>query len=265
MTRAWVAWTQSGFATIRGFRLLVFSAGLVFGCAMAQASPRVDPIVAKQEISEPGSGQPVSSDPVSDEIARDPEFGVTARYFGLQRQVLMYQWSRAGDGYSRSWSESWLDSAQFAPGHDNPAKLPLKSDRWIAGDIRIDGKPLDARVIAELGEWKSFRPNFSTLPANLAATFQPEGDGLGSAENPMDPQVGDLRIRWRELMLPSLAGRVVLQDGRWVLGPQAQGAQTISQESVGKGHGLLIGIGLLIVLLALAVIYRRHRHKPDNR
>jgi uncharacterized membrane protein YecN with MAPEG domain len=70
-------------------------------------------------------------------------------------------------------------------------------------------------VIEQFGQWRQFRPNFSALPGNLAATFQPEGDGLGSAENPLDPQVGDLRIGWRELTLPALQGRVALERGTW--------------------------------------------------
>jgi uncharacterized membrane protein YecN with MAPEG domain len=80
----------------------------------------------------------------------------------------------------------------------------------------LDGKPLDRSVIEQLGQWRLFRPNFSALPGNLAATFQPEGDGLGTAENPLAPQVGDLRIGWRELTFPPLEGRVLLRDGVWI-------------------------------------------------
>ena len=68
-----------------------------------------------------------------------------------------------------------------------------------------------------LGEWKPFRPSFNALPGNLAATFQPQGDGLGPAEDPMAPEVGDLRIHWRELRLPPLGDRIVLEAARWHL------------------------------------------------
>lgn len=237
---------------------LLVTAWLVLGNAAAREPSREDRVVAA-----PTSTQQPSSEPVFDEVARDPAFGVTARHFGLERQVWMYQWRREGETYSQAWSESWLDSGGYAPGHENPPQLPLRSKRWIASGIRIDGKPLDASVLRELGEWKPFRPNFSALPANLAATFQPEGDGLGSAENPLDPQIGDLRIGWRELHLPPLAGRIVLEDGRWVPGPQPRDAQDGSSEHIGGGYGVPIGIGVLVVLLALAVHrYRRH-HKPD--
>ena len=261
MKPAGAAWKLPGVATVRG-PMPVATVWLLLGCAIAQASPPGDPVAVQQGVAQPDPGIRVPK-PCFREVARDPIWRERAS-FGLQRQVRMYQW-QAGDGYSRIWSESRLDSTRFAPGHENPASLPLHSERWVAGDIRIDDKPLDPAVIAELGEWKPFRPGFSSLPANLAATFQPEGDGLGTAQNPMDPQIGDLRIRWRELVLPSLAGRVVLQGGRWVLAPQAHGVQTVSQEHIGKGHGLSIAIGLLIVLLALALHHRQHRRsKPDK-
>jgi hypothetical protein len=153
--------------------------------------------------------------PVTDEVVRDAEFGVTARHFGLERRVAMYQWARRGTGYARVWSEAPIDSSGFDPGHANP-RFPLEAARWLA-PVAIDGRPLDEEAMRRVGEWRVFRPNFSALPGNLAATFQPEGDGLGSAENPLAPEVGDLRIHWRELVLPPLEGRVELRDGRWRL------------------------------------------------
>src|SRR3546814_5316049 len=51
----------------------------------------------------------------------------------------------------------------------------------------------------------------------MPATFQPEGGGLGSAENPLAPEVGDLRITWRAFKRPPLADRLELRDGKWTL------------------------------------------------
>jgi uncharacterized membrane protein YecN with MAPEG domain len=153
-------------------------------------------------------------EPVSDEVVRDREFGVSARHFGLERRVEMYQWRAKDGGFERVWSEAPIDSSGYAPGHENP-EFPLRGRRWLAERVTLDDKPLDRSVIEQFGQWKVFRPNFSALPGNLAATFQPEGDGLGSAENPLDPQVGDLRIGWRELTLPALAGHVSLERGTW--------------------------------------------------
>lgn len=152
-------------------------------------------------------------------LLRDVEFGVVARAPGLERRVEMLQWTRTPEGYVHVWSDEPIDASAFAPGHANPVAWPLPGRRWLARSVTLDGRPVDPQVIAALGEWRDFRPSFDALPGNMSATFQPEGDGLGSADNPLAPQVGDLRIRWRQLVLPPLQGRVVLRDGRWQLAP----------------------------------------------
>jgi LPXTG-motif cell wall-anchored protein len=136
--------------------------------------------------------------------------------------------------------------------------------------VTLDGKPLAGSAVARLGEWRSFRPNFSALPGNLSATFQPEGDGLGSAENPLDPQVGDLRITWRELVLPPLQGQVVLRDGEWVLpgAPETAAASedidTIDDARTSSAMHWLLAGGLLLLLAAVLAIFRRRRAQPPG-
>lgn len=152
----------------------------------------------------------------------DGEFGVGTHKFGLDRRVEMFQWLRSGDDrYERAWKAALVDSSGFAPGHENPPSIPLDSRRVWAQDATLDGRPIDVGVLKVLGRWEDFRPNFSRLPGNLSATFQPDGDGLTSSENPLDPQIGDLRVTWRELVLPPLAGRVRLVDGTWQLAPRS--------------------------------------------
>lgn len=162
--------------------------------------------------------------PQPDKSVRDGEFGVIARHLGLERHVEMLQWQRTTSGYAKVWSERPIDSSSFAPDKRNPGVFPLHGKRWMASVVRIDGKPVDQLVIVQRGVWQDIRPSFSALPANLAATFQPEGDGLGSAENPLEPHVGDLRIRWRDLVLPTLDGQISLRDGRWQLLPEVRTA-----------------------------------------
>jgi hypothetical protein len=210
------------------------------------------------------AAQELAGEPVSDEVVRDAEFGVVARHFGLERRVAMYQWRSEASGYERAWSEQRIDSATFAPGHDNPA-FPLRNRRWVAGVVTVDGKPLAAGVIERLGEWRPFRPNFSALPGNLAATFQPEGDGLGSAENPLAPQVGDLRIHWRELTLPPLEGRIVLKDGRWQLRPgyKPEAIPAVDPQPRYRAPWLFGG-SAIAVLLGIAIARRRRKRvEPD--
>ena len=188
---------------LRGLAALALAAGCLFGSAsFGQAT-------APQEAD-------AAAMPRGNDGAGDPVFRVGGRELGLERVVEMYQWTEVGGGYSQAWSSVPIDSSAFAPGHENPP-FPLQPDRWLPGAITVDGHPLDPSVVKALGEWREFRPGFSALPGNLSATFQPEGNGLGSAENPLAPQVGDLRVHWRELVLPPLGERIELRDGRWQL------------------------------------------------
>lgn len=212
-------------------------------------------------------------EPVSDEVVRDREFGVSARHFGLERRVSMYQWHAKDGGYEQVWSESPIDSSGYTPGHENPA-FPLRGRRWLADRVTLDDKPLDRSVIEQFGQWRLFRPNFSALPGNLAATFQPEGDGLGSGENPLDPQIGDLRLGWRELTLPPLQGRVSLERGTWfpIAGDPADAAMPApAMPAYSNGASalpipritLLFAGVLTLLLLALSANVSRWRRRAQ--
>lgn len=226
-----------------------------------------------------GDGEPLG-EPRPGKSLSDRDFGVSTRQFGLDRRVEMYQWRRdfavaaQGEGYQRVWNAAPIDSAGFGAGHVNPPRLPLENKRWWSQSATLDGKPLGDEVLRAVGEWRVFRPNFSRLPANLAATFQPEGDGLGSSENPLDPQIGDLRVTWRELRLPPLEGKLVLRDGVWHLRPEAIAAAL--NPSPGRERALVAGPEpedrrwspgwfALAVVLALGLLYRlrkRRQRKP---
>lgn len=222
------------------------------------------PVGAMAQDDGPGVPQP-------DRSVRDREFGVVARHYGLERRVEMLQWQRTPGGYAKTWSEVAIDSAGFAEGYRNPGAFPLQSRRWTASRITIAGKPLDPAVVSQLGEWRVFRPSFSALPANLAATFQPEGDGLGSADNPLDPHVGDLRIHWRELVLPPLDDRIALRDGRWqlVAPPAPPDAPPTALAPGGAARGVHTHrawwFGGAFVVLMAALAARRRRNRIRNR
>lgn len=208
-----------------------------------------------------------------DRALRDPDFGVETRHPGLQRHVEMYQWTRDGSGYALAWRGARVDSSGFAPGHENPRSMPLREREWRA-PVRLDGRRVPDGIVFAQGRWKPFRPNFSALPGNMSATFQPEGDGLGSAENPLAPRVGDLRVTWREFVLPPLAGRLVLRDGEWRLPdgvpddaaaapppPRPARAQAPQPGDEGLPRWLWAAAPLLVLLLGVAVVRRRAKRR----
>ncbi|MFC3717126.1 TMEM43 family protein [Luteimonas soli] len=217
--------------------------------------------------AQPRDGDGLPGEAQVGEVLRDPDFGVTTRQAGLQRHVEMYQWTRDGSGYALEWRGARVDSSGFAPGHENPRQIPLREREWRA-PVSLDGRPVPGDVLAALGKWQQFRPNFSALPGNMSATFQPEGDGLGSAENPLAPQVGDLRITWRSLVLPPLAERLVLRDGEWTLrettaapaiaGPDARaGVQPQRQSPRWPAWLLFAAAAAAVIVLGLVIARRR--------
>lgn len=237
---------------------LVFAGAAMAQAPTAQVAPRGEPEVQG--------------------TLRDADFGVRKRAAGLKRQVEMYQWQRAGAAYATVWSAQRIDSSRFDPAHANPGSFPIRTRYWIATQLRLDGKPLGEDVLKEYGRWRAFRPGFSALPGNLAATFQPEGDGLSSSENPLDPQVGDLRITWHALELPPLAGKVALENGTWVPVAQApaaavpapgqNGAGAVPARAPAAGGGRppwawLLGAGLAALALVLA-LRARGRTRPKT-
>lgn len=210
--------------------------------------------------------------PKPGKTVRDSDFGVSTRQFGLERQVEMFQWRADGDGYQPVWNGGRIDSSSFAEGHENPPEMPIESRRWWAEGVTLDGKPVDPQVLRSLGTWQRFRPNFSRLPANLAASFQPEDDGLGSSENPLAPQVGDVRVRWRELVLPTLAGKLELRDGVWKLTPEAAVAparvqpliEIVDATSLPTSEWWVWLAAVVAVLAGVWLIARRNRRSRQD-
>lgn len=234
---------------------------------MSRAAWRAGLLLATTAVFPAAAQQAPMGAPQPDKTLRDPEFGVVARHLGLERQVDMLQWQAAGSVYRRVWSPVAIDSSPFPPGNKNPGALPLQGRRWLARTVTVDGKPLDPEVLRTLGEWRDFRPSFSALPGNLAATFQPEGIGLGSAENPLQPAIGDLRIHWRDLTLPPLDGVVELRGGRWQLLPAARVerprvADPSDVPPVVRGSSRGWWLAGIAVMLAVLVALVRRRRRP---
>ncbi|WP_162823692.1 TMEM43 family protein [Lysobacter sp. TY2-98] len=173
------------------------------------------------------------NDPVPSNALEDPDFHIGSKQFGLERRVEMFQWARGDDGrYSTIWNAAPIDSGDFDAAHRNPERLPIRNRQWWVDSVSLDGRPLPLEVVRLLGQWKTLRPNFSRLPGDLGASFQPEGDGLASSYNPLAPAIGDVRITWHEFVLPPLAGKVDLRDGAWALSPKAAAAPAVARPAV---------------------------------
>lgn len=148
---------------------------------------------------------------------RDPELGVTAEALRLKRTVEMYQWledsetrtkKKVGGGkkkvteytYRQDWSANWADSSGFkeVEGHQNPP-MPYRNVAVDADDVTLGDRKLSSRLIAQIGGFGPF-PVTKDRVTGLGESKRPLHESQGGiyvGQDPNQPKVGDLRIRWQ--------------------------------------------------------------------
>ncbi|MBS7456177.1 TMEM43 family protein [Coralloluteibacterium stylophorae] len=197
---------------------------------------------------------------------RDPDFGVRSSGLALERQVEMYQWHQDDGRYVGTWSGEAIDSSGFDAAHRNP-EMPVPPARWAAGAMTLDGHPIDPALLDS--EWRPLLPDLDALHPNMAATFQPDASGLTTAADPAQPEVGDLRLRWRE-RVPATPAGIVLVDGRWqrvaaaddgraAADPAATDAAAVQEANAPSRLGYWIIAAILGVALVVVVSVARRR------
>lgn len=144
--------------------------------------------------------------PVVKVPARDAQFGVTADAPALMRKVEMFQWNetRFGGkpGYELDWFDHPIDSSIFgdAAAHPNPGAFPIGAARFDSPDVRVAGFRLDSALIDMIPGAEPYAPDLSRQPPNMAATFTEHDGALVSSAGGTRPQVGDLRISWKQVV-----------------------------------------------------------------
>jgi hypothetical protein len=174
--------------------------------------------------------------------ARDAQFGVAVDASALLRKVEMFQWNetRFGGrpGYELDWFDHPIDSSAFddADRHANPGAFPINAARFDAPEVTGAGFHLAPELVGMIHGPESFDPDLSQLPANMAATFQPQDGTLVTSEDPARPRVGDLRISWMRIAPSELTVFARDENGTLVPVRNPQG-EPIAQVLIGR-HSL---------------------------
>jgi LPXTG-motif cell wall-anchored protein len=222
----------------------------------------------------------------------DPIFGVHSRVLGLERGVEMLQWRKvdfpAPPHYEQAWTAERIDSTGFDSAHRNPGDLPFNGQRWWTVKPVLDGHPVSADVLAKLDSWTPLKPDLAQLPTNLAVSFQPDGDWLSTSQDPVHPQIGDVRVRWRAIAPSPAPGGAVLVAGRWELPVPTKTVGTVPaaasrfakvpgtgssrdplevpRRMVGDHLIWLVAAGIALVLLVLVLARKRKpKSKPKSK
>ncbi|HNR91870.1 MAG TPA: TMEM43 family protein [Dokdonella sp.] len=153
-------------------------------------------------------------------VAIDTELGISSDAALMLREVEMYQWHERclADActHSVAWSSEPVDSARFTEpaGHLNPTPFPLLAARFSAPTLRLGAFRVAPDLLVALPSVP--RPvSAAELAPNLAASFRDVEGVLFSGDDPANPAVGDLRVRYHIVA----TGPVTLtgvQRGEWL-------------------------------------------------
>ena len=181
------------------------------GAVVTTLSEKVDPAKEGKLVHITGRAK-------STETLSDPVFGVSANAIALKRKVEMYQWkessksetkNKLGGGtetvttytYAKEWSESLQDSSKFKnkQGHNNPASLPQKSEKWTAAKVTLGAYTLNASQAGGIAGDEPVKAAVPLSSADNAKRISEHDGGLYAGDNPNQPQVGDLRIKFTQV------------------------------------------------------------------
>ena len=151
----------------------------------------------------------------TNQILRDPYFGVAVKALKLKRVVEMYQWqenkktkttSNTGGSqttettysYQKIWSQNAINSGEFKKpqGHENPA-MRFQQYSQEAKDIKIGAFQLSKPFTAKINNFTPYHlteQNYKAINGALKNRFILNGNEYYSG-TPDTPQIGDVRIR----------------------------------------------------------------------
>lgn len=170
----------------------------------------------------------VTGDTASDQVLRDPVFGVNAMGIRLNRNVQVYAWtekessssSTSATGtkttkktytYEKKWVSSLPKSSHFKQpeGHENPSEVKYSSTSFQADKVALGDYTLDAELVGKLTNSKSVPLDKDSV--KLPDGAQISGDRIYIGSDPDNPAIGDLRIS--ESVVPTGPTSVVAGQG----------------------------------------------------
>lgn len=166
----------------------------------------------------------------SDEELSDETFNVTSNGLKLRRNVQIYQWEeetstqtkkKLGGSeekvteykYSKSWSDDLINSSNFKrPEYQNPQNIAYQKRNFQASSVSLGAFKLSDSLIAKINNYENINvaPD-SKLTLSDGANVTPYQGGYYIGNDPSQPEVGDLRITFSQVM-PSVVSVVAQQS-----------------------------------------------------
>lgn len=172
-----------------------------------------------------------SGQATTDEVLRDPTFGVERNALSLERRVEMFQWvqkeerkerKKLGGGtetvttytYNTEWQSSPVASSSFEEptGHENPS-FPFEGETWRATDVRLGAFHLAPELAGELDRQTDVpvgQEQLAAVDPSLRDRLKAANGTFYMGESPTVPKVGDVRVSFR-VVEPAAASIVAAQ------------------------------------------------------
>lgn len=183
------------------------------------------------------TGDAVAGGPVVDR-----DLGISANALKLRRDVQMFQWKEEEKSetkkklggseettttysYSKDWSSSLINSGAFKKPaeHVNPKAMPLHSETFTAGGIRVGKFVLSESLTDRIDNYaprKVTDAEVARLSASRSKPVHIGDDGLlYFAADPKNPVIGDLRITMQQA--PSGPVSLIAKQVKNTFGPFA--------------------------------------------
>jgi hypothetical protein len=143
----------------------------------------------------------------------------------LKRIVEMYQWQESYDYfqfhylYEQVWAKQQIDSSEFdAPERYHNPEMPLSEKTFLAQQVMLERFRLSATVIEQMEHYQSQavpRKTLRQVQKNFYRQFPDKklllyDTGYYIGRNPLNPKIGDLRIRYE--IVPSETVTVVAKQ-----------------------------------------------------
>ncbi|MCG8599723.1 MAG: TMEM43 family protein [Verrucomicrobiales bacterium] len=211
---------------IFGFFLAALAVGLLFwnegravkrykdlkegaGVVVTTDSASVDAAVEGKLVHTTGEAK--TSGPLSDQ-----QFGVSENAIKLIRSAEMYQWvesertekststggtetTRKTYSYSKTWKPGVVNSSNFkvSNGHENPAEMKYKSTTLVADGVTLGAYRLPEFLVKQIGGATPLTINsVENATPEIKATGKLHNGGIYFGADPINPQVGDIRVKF---------------------------------------------------------------------
>lgn len=152
---------------------------------------------------------------------QDPVTGATFAALVVNRKVEMFQWrededtnteKKFGGGtrtistyrYDRAWSDQLIDSNKFAHslGHANPTSMPISAATIPAARVTVGSYVVPTDLLSKLQTNPQLLAVSPALAAQVARKLHDKTYAMENVlyigENPSAPQVGDLKVSYRQ-------------------------------------------------------------------